>query len=155
MDGFALTLDGIKGWCDRKGIKWLYNEQLKQLAIPRKPNEVAIRVVPRPERNMVTFALIVPAKVPADRHDEVTKACAILNAQSFMGAWVATAAQGELYFRITMPIESAAWNDQGFEWLMSLLIGTFDQVGPALYRIATQGASAETIRQAAIPPKAG
>jgi hypothetical protein len=151
MDGFPLTADGIKGWCDRRQLRYEVNEQLGQMRIPRRPEQVPIRIVPRPERSMVTLALPVPVKVPPDRLGEVERAIAIANAQSFMGCWVATESQGELYFRITLPAEGALWSDKGFEFVIQVLVGTFDEVGPALFKVATQGASAETLRAAASP----
>lgn len=145
-EGFALSLDAMQAWCDRNNITYMKNERLGQLAIPTPlGREFPVRVIPRPSRSMLTLALILPFPVPEERMDVVARAVAMANASSFMGAWVLVNNNHELYFRVTVPTEGVSYDDAAVRFLLQVVIGTVQGVGPRLRAIALEGASWETV----------
>lgn len=146
MELFALTLDGMKAWCERKKLRYMVNEQLGQLAIPRPVDPPqAIRVIPRPERGMMTFAVPLPFAVPKDRHVAMDQALALVNSASYMGAWVLNHQRDEAYFRVTVPTRGVGYEDGAVEYLLQIVIGSVDRITPGLRAVALEGAPPERI----------
>lgn len=145
-EGFALSLEAMAAWCDRNSIVFMKNERLQQLAIPTPlGREYALRVIPRPSRGMMTFALQLPFAVPEDRAEAVSRAIALANASSFMGAWVYLNSNHELYFRVTVPVDGVSYDDQSIRFLLQVVIGTVQGLGPKLRAIALDGVGWDTL----------
>ena len=146
MELFALTLDGVKSWCERKKLRYMTNEPLGQIAIPRPVDPPqSIRVIPRPERGMLTFAVALPFAIPKDRHLAVDQALSLANSATFMGAWVLNHQRNEAYFRITVPTRGVAYDDAAVEYLLQIVIATVDRVTPGLRAVALEGAPPERV----------
>ena len=145
-NAFALSLDAMKAWCDRNEVTFLFNERLQQLAIPTPLGpEVMVRVVPRPSRRMMTFALVLPLRVPDARQAELARACALANSSTFMGAWVLNSGNGELYFRLTVPTGGVSYEDEGLRFLLQVVIGTAKGMMDRFRAIALEGASWDSL----------
>lgn len=145
-EGFALSLDAVQAWCDRNSITYLKNDRLQQLAIPTPlGREYAVRVIPRPSRGMMTFALGLPLAVPAERAEAVARAVDLANGSSFMGAWVLVQSKGELYFRVTVPTDGVSYEDRAVRFLLQVVIGSVQGLGPRLRAVALEGAGWETV----------
>lgn len=156
MDGFALTLDSLRAWCERQNLRCLHNAELGQLAIPRLiDRDAPIRIIPRPDRRMMTFAMLLPFQVPEDRYEAVSRAATLANSSSFMGAWVLNSQRGELYFRITLPTSGALYDDEGIRFVVQVLVGTVDTLANAFHQVAVEGADFQRVldvqREAAAP----
>lgn len=147
---FTLNLDSLRAWCDRNSVTYLFNEQLGQLGIPTPlGKDFLLRVVPRSDRGMLTLALPLPMVVPPALLHEVARATALANSGTFMGAWVLNHGRGELYFRVTVPVDGAQYEDRAVLFLMNVVIGTVRGVAPAFRRIVVDGAPAESVMQKA------
>jgi hypothetical protein len=149
VESFALDIPGISSWCQRKGVKFLVNEKLGQIALPRPvdPNQ-AIRFIPRPDRKLITMALPLNFRVPDERMEAYATACSLANSSTFMGAWVLNHAKGEPYFRLTLPTGGLSVTDETVEFLVRLVFGTVDGMAPRLRQVALEGAAPETV----LPP---
>jgi len=148
MDSYELSLDAIRGWCDRAGFRYLYNEKLGQLALPRDQGQPPIRVVPQPERKMLTLAVVLPFAVPEDRFDAVARAATLANSSSFMGSWVLNSQKGDLYFRVTLPTLGVRYDDQSLRFVINVVVGTSNILAKAFYDVAIEGGSHELILEA-------
>ena len=145
-EGFALSLDALQAWCDRNSITFLKNDRLQQLAIPTPlGREYPVRVIPRPSRGMMSFIMVLPFAVPPDRAEVVSRALALANASSFMGAWVLQGNNNELYFRVTVPVDGVRYDDAAVRLLLQVVIGSVQGLGPRLRAVALDGAGWETV----------
>ena len=151
MSSFALNQDAIKAWCVRQNLNYLVQEQARMVLIPRGANELPLRLIDRPERGMMTWGVVLPFLVPADRRSEVGAALNLLNSNSFMGAWTLNTQTGEVYFRVTVPTTGVTYTDEAMMFLARVLSGTVDPVAGALSRIATEGQPASLVLAAARP----
>ena len=143
---FKLSLKTLKTFCDRNEIQYLENEQLGQIGIPTPLGQgIMIRVIPQEERNMVTLALPIPLQVPPNLIQEVARATSLANSGLFMGAWVLNHAKGELYFRISLPVQGVSFNDEALLFSLNVIVGTVRGVGDAFLNIIREGAPAESI----------
>lgn len=62
---YALDLAAVRAFCDRNGVPYVTNDELGQIAIPRPDRPAwAVRIVPRPERGMLTVAYPLPGRIP-------------------------------------------------------------------------------------------
>jgi len=146
MNGFPVTIETVKAWCEGHNVKYAVNDQLGQLAIVGLlGSQIPIRVIPWPDRNMVTLACVAPFQVPPERIDAMTVATRIANSASFMGAWVLAASTGELYFRVTLPVQGVFVDDGGFQFLARVLLSSVATVGPSLQQVALEGASPDVV----------
>ena len=154
-DGFPLAPEAIKAWCDRNNIQFIVNEDLGQLGIPLPLGKgYLLRVLPRPDRHMMTLVVPLPVKVPPALINEVSKATALANSATFMGAWVLNHGKGEIYFRVTLPTRGVMYDDEGFKWVLDVMVMSLRSVVPALGRILREGAPASTVLQPPQAPKA-
>ena len=145
-DGFTLSKDAVQAWCDRNEITYHHNEELKQLGIPLPLGEgVMLRVLDRPDRNMLTLAVPLPTRVPPALIQEVSKATAMANSGTFMGAWVLNHGKGELYFRISLPTGGVEYTDPGFKWVLDVTVQTMRSVIPAFVAILKGEGTAEHV----------
>ena len=146
MDGFVLDLAAVRDWCDRHNVPYIYNSELQQIALPRPSDRrFAIRVIPRPERKMVSFAMPLPLVVPQERFDDTQKAMAIANSATVMGAWVLNHVKGEAYFRVTVPAVGVLYDDDSLRYLLQVVIGTVEAVAEKLRLIIQEGAAPESV----------
>ena len=146
MDGFTLDLVAIRDWCDRHKVPYIYNSELNQLALPRQNDRrFAVRVIPRPERKMITLAMPLPLVVPKERFEAAQQAMAIANSATFMGSWVLNHVKGEAYFRVTVPSVDVLYNDDSLRYLLQVVIGTVEAVAEKLRLIVQEGAEPETV----------
>ncbi len=142
---YALDYDSVMEFCTRQGLTFLKNDELKQLAIPRQDRQGwAIRVVPRPERGMLTVAYPLPGKIPDERLAELQKAANLLNSRTFLGAWVLNPDTKEMYFRQTVITDNVTYTDASVKELMQIVIGTTEMMVPRLQAVL-QGAPAEKV----------
>ncbi len=147
-DGFELSLEGMKAYCDRNEVKFLVNEELQQLGIPTALGKgFLLRVIPRPSRHMLTFALPLPLRVPPGLHGEVSRAVALCNSSMFMGAWVLNQGKGELYYRVTVPTAGVSYDDASVQFLLSVMVTTVRSTADALGKIVMEGAPASLVLQ--------
>jgi hypothetical protein len=155
MDTFHLDLAAMRAWCDRNGIRYIENEKLGQIAIPR-PLEPGwmMRIIPHDDRGMITFAMPLPVVVPADRQDEVLRAAMLANSATFMGSWVLNFAKGELYFRLTLPTTAVAYSDESVRNLVQITIGTAEAVAGKFKKVISEGASHRIMLDRPEPAKA-
>jgi hypothetical protein len=134
--GIQLDYDGIQAFCERTGLAHLKNPELQQVAIPRPMREgFAVRVVPRPERNMCTFAYPLPIQLPLDRLDAFEAAANRMNGRTFLGAWVVNRDTREIYFRQTVFLKGATHTDESVEEILKLVVGTVEIMLPKLNEV--------------------
>ena len=155
-NGFELGLEAIKAWCERNQFTYATHDELGQLAIPTPIGKsFAIRVIPRPERDMVTFALPLPVRIAPALRSEIARAVALANSATFMGAWVLHHGKGELYFRVTVQSRGVAFTDEALKRLLQIVAMSVQTLLPAWRRIIEQGAPAEAILPPRTPPSTG
>ncbi len=151
-DGFALAPEAVKAWCDRNNIQFVVNEELGQLGIPLPLGEgYLLRVITRADRHMMTLVVPLPVRVPPALINEVSKATALANSATFMGAWVLNHGKGEIYFRVTLPTKGVTYTDEGFKWVLDVMVQSLRAVVPSLGRILREGAPAASILNAPKP----
>lgn len=149
-NGFELSLEAIKAWCGRNDFNFLENAELGQLAIPTPiGNNYAIRVIPRVEREMISFALPLPVRIAPNLRPEIARAVGLANSGTFMGAWVLNHGIGEIYFRVTLPTKGVEMNDAAFKRLLQIIAMSVNGLLPKWKAIIEGGASAEVILQQA------
>ncbi|MEZ4315933.1 MAG: YbjN domain-containing protein [Myxococcota bacterium] len=126
---YTLDYDTLCGFCERQGLTFFTNEELQQLAIPspERPGW-AVRIVPRPDRGMVTLAYPLPGRIPGDRLDDLVVAANLLNARTFLGAWVVNHEAAEMYFRQTVLTQGVAYTDASVRELVQLVVGTAEMM---------------------------
>lgn len=145
-EGFALSLDALRAWCDRNNITYLFNERLQQIGVPTPlGREYVLRAIPRPSRGMMTLALVLPFPVSDERADAIARAVGLANSSTFMGAWVYNQGQRELYFRVTVPVEGVLYDDAAVRFLLQVVIGTVKGLAPRLRAIAEENAPWESV----------
>ena len=152
MEPFTLSLDTFRRWCAERNIQHRVDEELKQVIVAGRPG-MEIRVVPRPERSMMSFGITLPFLVPRDRYDAYSRALSLVNSATFMGAWVLNHGTGESYFRITVPVGDIRFTDGSLLFLLRAVLGTVDVALDNLRLIALEGAPAESVlRPDQLPP---
>ncbi|MCB9679379.1 MAG: hypothetical protein H6737_30015 [Alphaproteobacteria bacterium] len=151
MQVFALTPEGILGWAQRKNVRLLENKELGQLALQRPGDpQQNLRFIPRPDRNLMTFALPLLFTVPEDRIPAFCVALSLANSATFAGCWTLNHQRGEPYFRLTVPSAGTGWTDTALDFTVGLMFSSGDRVGPNLMKIALEGADPATVLD---PPK--
>ncbi len=146
MQAFALTPDAIKAWGQRKNVRILENAQLKQLALPHPNNpDTHIRFIPRPDRNLLTMAVPLKFEVPEDRVAPFCEALSLANSSTFAGAWTYNHQRNEPYFRITVPTIGTGYTDASLEFLVRVMFGSVDGMGPKLMKVALEGADPKSV----------
>lgn len=153
MSGFVLNYANIKSWAERLGLGFRYSDEAGQIAVMCRLLDVDVPLVfiPRLERGMLTMAVTLPFLVPADRFVIVGEALALLNARSYMGAWILNMDKGEIYFRITVPALDVSYSDQALRFVAGVVASSAEAMAGALRAIACQGAPADTISRHAPP----
>lgn len=147
--GFVLTYPNIKAWAERLGLPFRYSDEMGQIALRCRiddvSDELSVLFIPRPERGMLTLALTVPFAVPAARNQAMSEALALLNARSYMGAWILNVDKAELYFRITVPALDVAYSDQSLRFVASVVVSSAEAMVHRLRAIALEGAAADIV----------
>lgn len=144
---YALDLAAVRAFCDRNGVPYVTNDELGQIAIPRPDRPAwAVRIVPRPERGMLTVAYPLPGRIPADRVPALQAAAGLLNARTFMGAWVLNTDSGELYFRYTMLTDHVLYDDESLRLTIQVVIGSVERMVKRLDRVL-KGEDASVVLQ--------
>jgi hypothetical protein len=151
---FQLTYGNLKSWATRLearlGVPCRYSDEVQQLAVRAwvMDTAVALVLIPRPERGMLTLAVTLPFAVPSERHAAISESLTILNARSFMGAWILNTEKAEIYFRITVPAKDLEYSDETLHFVASLVESSAEAMAKPLYAVAHQGATPELIAQA-------
>src|SRR5258706_7386283 len=111
---FVLSFDTLKAWCERQQYQFSENAQLGQLAIHYQlfGQPAPLLVLPQKDRGMVMLVMKQPFAVPAERRPDVARATVLLNATTFMGAWVVNSQTGELFFRVSVPALDTQYSDE-------------------------------------------
>ena len=146
MSGFVLNYANIKSWAERLGLGFRYSDEAGQIAVMCRLLDVDVPLVfiPRLERGMLTMAVTLPFLVPADRFVVVGEALALLNARSYMGAWILNGDKGEIYFRVTVPALDVSYSDQALRFVAGVVASSAETL--AMRRPAS--ASTATARRA-------
>ena len=146
MQAFALTADTIKAWAQRKQLPLLENKQIGQLALPHpKVKGFAIRFIPRPDRNMLTMAMPVPVTATDEHRAALLHGLSLATSSTIAGSWVHNHSKNETYFRVTVPTIGTGYTDQSLDFLVTIIFGTVDKIGPRLKAIAEGTAPPESV----------
>jgi hypothetical protein len=150
MSAFVLNYASIKSWAERLGLAFRYSDEAGQIAVLCRVLDVDVPMVfiPRSERGMLTLAITLPFSVPADRFGEVSTALTLLNARSYMGAWILNADKGEIYFRITVPALDVTYTDQALRFVAGIVASSAETLAARLHAIAKEGAPASSLAPA-------
>lgn len=150
MPGFVLNYANLKSWAERLQLPFRYNEEAGQIAVMSRvlDVEVAVVFIPRHERGMLTMALTMPFAVPRERFPQVGQALTLLNARSYMGAWILNAEKGEIYFRITVPALDVSYTDTSLRFVATVVVSSAETMARPLRAVACEGARPETIADA-------
>ncbi len=152
MAGFVLNYANVKSWAEQVfGKQFRYNDEAAQLALPHTLLEAQAWLVfiPRPERGMMTMALTLPFGVPEERFAEVGEALTLLNARSYIGAWVLNMDTGQISYRITVPALDVSYTDQALRFVASIVTSSAETMARPLQAVACEGAPAATVASAA------
>jgi hypothetical protein len=149
MPGFVLTYQNLKSWAERLRLPNRWNDEVEQLAIRCRllDTDVPLVFIPRPDRGMVTLAVTLPFAIPGARYPQIGESLTILNARSYMGAWILNADKGEVYFRITLPANDVEYGDEALRFVASIVVSSADAMAKALFAVAQQGAPPDVIAQ--------
>lgn len=147
MSGFVLNYANIKSWAERLGLAFRYSDEVGQIAVLCHVLDVDVPMVfiPRSERGMLTLAITLPFTVPPERFAEVGAALTVLNARSYMGAWILNADKGEIYFRITVPALDVTYTDQALRFVAGIVASSAETLAARLHAIAKEGAPAASV----------
>ena len=139
---FQLSFETLKAWATRQKYEFSENAQQGQLAIHYQllGQPAPLLVLPQLDRGLLMFVMRQPYQVPEDRRVEMARACALINAQVFMGAWVINSNTGELFFRVSIPALDTQYSDQGVLHVARIAVGTSEKLAPALKAVALDGA---------------
>jgi hypothetical protein len=139
---FVLSFDTLKAWCVRQQYEFSENAAQGQLAIHYKLLGQAspLLILPQPERGMVMFAMRQPMTVPPERRAAVVDAAMLLNATSYMGAWVLNTDTGELVLRASIVTLDVGYTDEGLLHVARIVVGTSERAAPVFRAIALEGA---------------
>jgi hypothetical protein len=153
MSGFVLNYANIKGWAERLGLGFRYSDEAGQIAVVCRLLDIDTPLVfiPRPERGMLTMAVTLPFQVPSERFPVVGEALTLLNARSFMGAWILNMDKGEIYFRITVPALDVSYSDQALRFVAGVVASSAEAMVGVLHAVACQGAPASSVSSHAPP----
>ncbi|MCB9675871.1 MAG: hypothetical protein H6737_12185 [Alphaproteobacteria bacterium] len=142
---FTLDYESLKAFCDRQGLAYFTNDALDQIAIPRPDRRGwALRLVPRPEKGMLTIAYPLPGHIPQERMAALAASANLMNARTFMGAWVVNWETSEMYFRETVPTQGVEYTDDSVRELLQIVIGTVELMVPRLDAVL-KGAEPEAV----------
>lgn len=150
MPGFVLTYANVKAWAERLQLPFRYNDEVSQVAVLCRvlETEVPLMFIPRLERGMLTMALTMPFAIPRERYPQVAQALTLLNARSYMGAWILNAEKGEVYFRISVPALDVAYTDPSLRFVATVVVSSADTMAKPLRAVACDGARPETVADA-------
>ncbi len=147
---FVLTYPNLKGWADRLRVHYRFNEEVGQVAVLTRvmDADVPLVFIPRPDRGMMTMAVTLPFAVPTARSGAVGESLTILNARSYMGAWILNSDKGEIYFRITLPAMELEYSDETLRVFAALVVSSAEAMAKLLYAVAHQDAAPQVIAEA-------
>ncbi len=147
---FILTYPNLKGWADRLRVPYRFNEEVGQVAVLTRvmDADVPLVFIPRLDRGMMTMAVTLPFTVPEARNPAVGESLTILNARSYMGAWILNADKGEIYFRITLPAMELEYSDETLRVFAALVVSSAEAMAKLLYSVAHQDAKPQVIAEA-------
>lgn len=152
MSGFVLTYPNLKSWAERLQVPYRWNDELGQLAVGCRilDTDVPLLFIPRTERGMVTLAVTLPFTVPPERFAATSEALTLLNARSYMGAWILNTETREIYFRVTVPALEVTYTDVSVRFVASLVVTSAEAMARPLHAVVAEGASPDTIAQARV-----
>ena len=147
---FALTYPNLKDWADRLRVPYRFNDGVGQVAVLTRvmDADVPLVFIPRPDRGMMTMAVTLPFAVPQARNPAVGESLTILNARSYMGAWILNTDKGEVYFRITLPAMELEYSDETLRVFAALVVSSAEAMAKLLYAVAHQDAAPQIIADA-------
>jgi hypothetical protein len=136
--GFSLTLENLQGLCERQGLVFKTNEETGQIAVLYRllDEDAPLYLIPYPHRGMVSFVLPLPFRVPAPRIPHLGEATTRLNSASTMGTWVLDIETGDLQFRVTLPAQGAAYDDDGLLFVTRIVMSAVEVAAGGLQEIA-------------------
>jgi hypothetical protein len=152
MAGFVLNYANVKSWAERLQLPFRYSDEAGQIAVLCRllDSDVPLVFIPRPERGMLTMALTMPYAVPAERFAVVGEALTLVNARSYMGAWILNMDKGEIYFRITMPALDVVYNDQALRFVATLVVSSAEAMVRPLRAVAIEGAGPDIVASSSV-----
>lgn len=147
---FTLTYPSLKSWADRLSVPYRFNDEVAQVAVLTRvmDTDVPLVFIPRPDRGMVTMAVTLPFTVPSERYPAIGESLTILNARSYMGAWILNTDKSEVYFRITLPAKELEYSDDTLRFFASLVVSSAEAMAKLLYAVAHKGSSPQVIAHA-------
>lgn len=147
MPGFVLNYANVKSWAERLQLPFRYSDEASQIAVLCRllDTDAPLVFIPRPERGMMTMALTMPFVVPKERYAEIGQALTLLNARSYMGAWIINLEKGEIYFRITVPALDVVYTDQSLRFVASVVASSADAMAKPLRAVACEGAPPQLV----------
>ena len=147
---FIITYPNLKHWVDRLRVPYRFNEEVGQVAVLTRvmDTDVPLVFIPRPDRGMLTIAVTLPFAVLKERYQAVGESLTILNARSYMGAWILNSDKGEIYFRITLPAMDLEYTDDTLRSFAALVVSSAEAMAKLLYSVAHQGATPQVIADA-------
>lgn len=151
MSGFVLNYANLKSWAERLGLPFRSSDEASQIAVlcHLLDRDVPLVFIPRLERGMMTMAVTMPFAIPPDRFAAVGEALTLLNARSYMGAWILNTDKGEIYFRITVPALDVTYTDQSLRFVASVVASSAEAMAKALHSVALEGAAPDTVARSA------
>ncbi len=129
--GQPLDAAFIVAWCQRNGIAYSASDDGTQVSLPRG-DAAPLRIIGHPDRGLATFALVVAHGLPPERHAAALDICGRANARMFYGAWVLNTEIGQLYLRLSVPLNGVSYTDAALRWLVDTTLGTAEAILPAL-----------------------
>lgn len=137
---FELDGASVEAWCRRQG--YMYRAADGQVIVEYTVLGLPAPLVflPQLDRGMVMLVMRQPYAVPAARFVAVTQAATILNASSFMGAWVLNDEKAELYFRVSIVALDTRYTDESLLHVARVVVGSSEVAAPVLRAIALDGA---------------
>jgi hypothetical protein len=129
--------------CERCGLVFKTHEDTGQIALLHRvlDEDAPIYFVPHAGRGLVSCALPLPFRVPADRMAAVTEAANRLNGAGAAGCWALDLETGELSFRMTLPAHGAEYDDDGVRFAMRVVASAVEAAAADLQQIALAGRS--------------
>lgn len=147
MSGFVLSYDNLKHWCERQGFPIRENPQMRQLAVSYRilDRDCPLLLIPQDDVHLVTLAMLLPVRVPAERAAAVGEALNLLNHNAYMGAWVLDPERGEIYFRVTLPGLDNEYTDQGLHLAARLVVSTVEALAPRIDKLLSTDAAPRSV----------
>ena len=148
MELFPLDLPSILAFAERAGWGASEDREHGQLGLQKEPGDWLIRVIPRPDRRMLSLGVVLPTSVPEERISEFCRAISLANSSTYMGAWVLTHERRAAYFRLTLPAGSLRYDDDSLAFWLEQVLATARSRAPVLEAVARGDAPASSVLRA-------